>query len=65
LRAIGADDDADNVTGMLGEALLRSGSVAEAEIVLRDLLDGLALDSPSRETAVKVYEETRRALGSL
>jgi tetratricopeptide (TPR) repeat protein len=64
LRAIGATDDADHLTGMFGEALLRSGSPGEAEPVVRELLDGMAPDAPGRETAGKVYAEILEALGT-
>ena len=64
LRAIGATDDADHLAGMYGEALLRSGSPAEAEPVVRKLLDGMAPGAPGRETAEKVYAEIREALGT-
>jgi tetratricopeptide (TPR) repeat protein len=63
LRAIGATDDADQLAGMYAEALLRSGSPAEAEPVLRKVLDGMAPDAPGRETTEKVYAEVREALG--
>ncbi|MFF5295067.1 hypothetical protein [Paractinoplanes globisporus] len=64
LRAIGAADDADQITGMYGEALLGAGEVAEAEAVMRNLLDVMAPDAPGRETAEKVYAEIREALGT-
>jgi tetratricopeptide (TPR) repeat protein len=63
LRAIGATDDADRLAGMYGEALLRSGSPADAEPVMRQLLDGMAPDAAGRETAEKVYAEIVEALG--
>jgi hypothetical protein len=62
LRAIGAVDDADRLGGMLGEALLRSGSPAEAEALLRALLAGMAPDAPGREVAATVYAEAQAAL---
>ncbi|MCU7729784.1 tetratricopeptide repeat protein [Actinoplanes sp. KI2] len=64
LRAIGATDDADHLAGMYGEALLRSGSPAEAEPVVRELLDRMAPDAPGRESAEKVYAEIVEALGT-
>ena len=58
LRAIGATDDADHLAGMYGEALLRSGSPAEAEPVVRELLDGMAAGRAGRgRLAEKVYAE--------
>jgi alkanesulfonate monooxygenase SsuD/methylene tetrahydromethanopterin reductase-like flavin-dependent oxidoreductase (luciferase family) len=63
LRAIGATEDADHLAGMYAEALLRSGAAAEAEKVMRPLLDGMAEEAPGRETAEKVYAEIREALG--
>jgi hypothetical protein len=64
LRAVRATEDADILARMYGEALLRSGSPAEAEPVVRKLLDGMAPGAPGRETAEKVYAEIREALGS-
>jgi hypothetical protein len=49
---------------MYGEALLRSGSPAEAEPVMRELLDRMAPDAPGRESAEKVYAEIVEALGT-
>jgi hypothetical protein len=63
LRAIGATDDADNVGGMYAEALLRSGSPAEAERVLGPLLEGMAPEAPGREVAETVWAEIRKELG--
>jgi tetratricopeptide (TPR) repeat protein len=62
LRVIGATDDADRLSGMYGEALLRSGDPAEAEAHLRALLDDMAPDAPGRELAEKVYAEVRESL---
>jgi hypothetical protein len=45
-------------------ALLRSGSPAEAEPVVRRVLDGMAPDAPGREAAEKVYAEIVEALGT-
>ncbi|WP_250000597.1 tetratricopeptide repeat protein [Actinoplanes sp. M2I2] len=63
LRAIGATDQADRIEGMLGEALLRAGHSTEAEALLRALLERLPDDAPSREVAVRVYEEARAEAG--
>ncbi|MEU4692077.1 tetratricopeptide repeat protein [Actinoplanes sp. NPDC023714] len=59
LREIGAIDDADQVTTMLAEALLRSGSVREAEEMLDTLLAGMAPDAPGRELATGLRVEAR------
>ncbi|BBH65472.1 hypothetical protein ACTI_21570 [Actinoplanes sp. OR16] len=59
LREIEAIDDADRVTNMLAEALLRSGSAKEAEEMLDKLLAGLRPDSPARETALGLRDEAR------
>lgn len=64
LRELGASSDADRLEGMLGEALLRSGSVAEAEELLRTLLDRLPEDAPDRQIAVDVHAEAVEALKS-
>ena len=61
LHTIGAVDDAGHVTAMYGEALLRSGSPAQAADLLRDLLARMAPDAPGRGLAEKVYEEARAA----
>ena len=63
LRRIGADGEAEHLTVMYGEALLRSGSPAEAEAVLSGLLGRMTSGSPGRERAVTVYAEAREALG--
>ncbi|GID32737.1 tetratricopeptide repeat protein [Paractinoplanes brasiliensis] len=62
LAAIGATDQADRIEGMLGEALLRSGQVTEAEALLRALLERMSDDSPSREVAQRVHEEAVAAM---
>jgi tetratricopeptide (TPR) repeat protein len=62
-RSIGATDDADHADGMLGEALLRSGRPAEAEVLLRRTLAGMGPDAPTRAVAAKVLAETLDALG--
>jgi tetratricopeptide (TPR) repeat protein len=64
LHAIGAGAEADRLTAMYGEALLRSGRVTEAEPVVRELLEGMAPDAPGRETTEKVYAEIVEALGT-
>ncbi|MBB2944826.1 tetratricopeptide (TPR) repeat protein [Actinoplanes lutulentus] len=61
LREIGATDDADRVTSMLAEALLRSGSVDEAETMLDTLLAGMDPDAASRELTVTLLDEAREA----
>ena len=63
VRAIGAGDDADRLSGMYGEALFRSGAVEAAEAHLRALLDGMPTEAPGRELAEKVYAEALEALG--
>lgn len=63
LRAIGASDDADQVAGMLGEALLRSGDPARAETLLRSTLAAMAPDAPTRSIAAQVLAEALDALG--
>nr|WP_221380920.1 tetratricopeptide repeat protein [Actinoplanes polyasparticus] len=62
LRAIGATDQADRIEGMLGEALFRAGHEAEAEALLRALIERMPADAPSREVAVRVHDEARAAL---
>ena len=57
LRAVCATQDGDRMECMLGEALLRSGERAEAEKILRELLDRLPAESPSRETATRLHQE--------
>jgi tetratricopeptide (TPR) repeat protein len=64
LHAIGADDDADKLTGMYGEALFRSGQAAEAVALYKELLGRMAPDAPGREMAEKVYAEARSAVRS-
>nr|WP_296067099.1 tetratricopeptide repeat protein [uncultured Actinoplanes sp.] len=62
LAAVGATDQADRLTGMLGEALLRSGDVTEAERVMRELITRLPADAPSREVAERVWAEVQEAV---
>ncbi|WP_052163827.1 tetratricopeptide repeat protein [Actinoplanes utahensis] len=62
LREIGADDDADMVEGMLAEALLRSGSPAEAERLLSGLLKRMGPDAPTRELAEQLHTEAVNGL---
>ncbi|MGX6605444.1 tetratricopeptide repeat protein [Micromonosporaceae bacterium Da 78-11] len=57
LRAIGAVDDADHLEGMHGEALMRSGSPAEAEALLRGLLERMPADASGRELATRLHQE--------
>jgi tetratricopeptide (TPR) repeat protein len=64
LRAIGATDDADRLDGMLGEALLRSGSPVEAEALLRGLLTRMAEDAPGREVVARVHAEAVETAGA-
>jgi tetratricopeptide (TPR) repeat protein len=59
LREIGAGDDADRLDITYGEALLGSGDPVAAEVHLRELLAAMAPDAPGRETAEKIYLETR------
>ena len=61
LATIGATEQADRIEGMLGEALLRSGSATEAEALLRALLKRMPDDAPSREVAVRVHGEALAA----
>ncbi|MEU8239253.1 tetratricopeptide repeat protein [Actinoplanes missouriensis] len=61
LREIGAIQDADRVTCMLAEALLRSGSPEEAEEMLDTLMAGLAPDAPARSLAEELRTEARDA----
>ena len=58
LRTIGADDDAEELDVMLGEAMLGSGAVREAEVFLAGLLERFAAGSPAHE---RVTELLRRA----
>ena len=62
LREVGAEDDADMVEGMLAEALLRSGSPAEAERVLSRLLERMRPDAPTREMAEELHTEAVNGL---
>jgi cellulose synthase operon protein C len=62
LRRIGANDHANRVSAMYGEALLHSGDPAQAEAHLRGLLDGMPPGAADREFAEKVYAEARQAL---
>ncbi|MGK5679945.1 tetratricopeptide repeat protein [Actinoplanes sp. URMC 104] len=62
LRGIGATEQADTLEGMLGEALLRSGAAAEAEALLRALLDRLPGDASHREIAAALHEEALAAV---
>jgi tetratricopeptide (TPR) repeat protein len=61
LRVIGATDDADQVTNMLAHALLRTGSLDEAEAMLDTSLAGMRPDAPARELAIRLLDETREA----
>jgi tetratricopeptide (TPR) repeat protein len=63
LRAIGADDDADRIEGMAGEALLRSGRAAEAAEVLAGTLARSGPQSPNRAIAARVLAEALDELG--
>ena len=62
LQKLGATGDADRLDGMLGEALLRSGSPVEAQAVLRALLDRLPADADHRPTLTEAYAEAVRAV---
>ncbi|WP_430779637.1 tetratricopeptide repeat protein [Actinoplanes sp. G11-F43] len=62
LREIGADEEADRMECMVAEALLRSGSVMEAERVLSPLVKRLGPDSPARELAVNLHNEAINGL---
>jgi tetratricopeptide (TPR) repeat protein len=63
LRDIGATEDADQIEGMLGEALLRSGDPAAAIALLRRTIAGMGPDAPTMTIAVTVLAEALRALG--
>ena len=58
LQAIGAGDDADRVELLLAEALLRTGAVPDAEVLLTGLLDRLPADGPARRAAAELLAET-------
>ncbi|GAA1584632.1 tetratricopeptide repeat protein [Actinoplanes couchii] len=62
LREIGADDEAARAECMLCEALLHSGSEAEAARLLSVLLERLGPDTPVRELAADLYEEATNRL---
>jgi predicted Zn-dependent protease len=61
LGRIGAGADLDRLEGMLGEALLRSGSPAEAERLLGALLGRLPDDAPGRQVVTELHAEAGRA----
>jgi tetratricopeptide (TPR) repeat protein len=63
LRAIGAVDDADELDGVLGEALLRSGRPERAEALLRRTLAGMKPDAPTRGLALQVLADALDELG--
>jgi tetratricopeptide (TPR) repeat protein len=63
LRSIGAVDDADEVEGMLAEALLRSGRPTEAAALLHGTLAGMRPDAPTRSVAAQVLAEALDELG--
>jgi hypothetical protein len=63
LRKVGASDDADLVEGMYANALLASGSPAEAEALLRPLLDAMRPDAPTRANAAEVLATALDELG--
>ena len=63
LRTIGASDNAEQVETLLGEALRGSGRAAEAEVLLRRLLDGIDPGAPTRQQAAYQLAETLDALG--
>ncbi|WP_229076514.1 tetratricopeptide repeat protein [Actinoplanes sp. DH11] len=61
LREIGAAEDADRVTCMLAEALLRSGDPDEAVELLEAALAGMAPDAQARQTATDLLAGARDA----
>jgi tetratricopeptide (TPR) repeat protein len=63
LRKVGAGDDADLVEGMYANALLASGSPAEAEALLRPLLGAMRPDAPTRANAAEVLATALDELG--
>jgi tetratricopeptide (TPR) repeat protein len=65
LRGIGAEDDADRLEGMLGEALLRSGSVRESEQILGALVKRMRPDAPTRELVTGLHDEALEAVNRL
>jgi tetratricopeptide (TPR) repeat protein len=61
LRDLGAGADADRLEALLGEALLRAGEPADAETLLRALLDRLPADAPDRPGLAELHAEAAQA----
>ncbi|AGZ38321.1 tetratricopeptide repeat protein [Actinoplanes friuliensis] len=64
LRTIGARSEAEQVSAMLGEALLRSDRPQEAEDLLWPVLGEMAQDAPSRQVTARVLAEALEARGA-
>jgi tetratricopeptide (TPR) repeat protein len=61
LRDLGALADADRLTSMLAEVLLRAGEPAEAEALLRGVLERLPGDAPERPGLTELHAEAAQA----
>jgi len=61
LRELGAFPDADRLTSMLAEVLLRAGEPAEAEALLTGVLDRLPADAPERPGLIELHGEAAQA----
>jgi tetratricopeptide (TPR) repeat protein len=63
LRGIGATGNADEAEFLQGQVLMRAGRPAEAEVLLRRLLDGLAEDDDIREPVAEALADVLDELG--
>ncbi|MFI6076697.1 tetratricopeptide repeat protein [Actinoplanes sp. NPDC051343] len=61
LRDLGALADADRLTSLLAEALFRAGEPAEAETLLRGVLERLPADAPERSGLTELLTEVATA----
>jgi tetratricopeptide (TPR) repeat protein len=62
LRDLGALADADRLTGMLAEAVLRADDPAEAEALLRGVLERMPAEAPERAALTELHAEAVRAV---
>jgi tetratricopeptide (TPR) repeat protein len=62
LRDLGAHADADRVTGLLADVLLRAGEPAEAEALLTAVLGRLPADARERESLTELHAAAARAV---
>jgi cytochrome c-type biogenesis protein CcmH/NrfG len=61
LHDLGAHADADRLTGLLADALLRAGEPAEAEALLTAVLGRLPADAPERASLTELHAAAAQA----